>query len=243
MNKTKSTGIRVDHRKQNVAHWNERTEKAWADFRFNQPYAKGLGRLKREVLEKTNFDPTTLWQWGTMQAMAVIEILKRVEKTFQAEGQKLVLDSLRAVGYDIGRQITEGTSIPADMTDAEWISFYATVINTIAYASLESPEIVDGQRANFHIDWCPHQDHYTAFDCRVQRYFVQGMIEAARDFAHAQGRDIHWDVMFQKTIPAGAETCLFHMHRSDGESGERWQKYTRLIEKKALARSDSPPDA
>ena len=34
------------------------------------------------MLGKTDFDPATLWQWGTMQAMALIETLKEVEKTF-----------------------------------------------------------------------------------------------------------------------------------------------------------------
>jgi len=62
-----------------MAHWEHRPEPRWKEFRFNQPYAKGLARLREEVLGKTDFDPATLWQWGTMQAMAVIEILKAAE--------------------------------------------------------------------------------------------------------------------------------------------------------------------
>src|SRR6185436_4803315 len=65
-----------------MPHWEHRPEPKWQKFQFNQPYAKGLKRLKEEVLAKTDFDPTTLWQWGTMQAMALIEILKSAEKTF-----------------------------------------------------------------------------------------------------------------------------------------------------------------
>jgi hypothetical protein len=30
-------------------------------------------------------------------------------------------------------------------------------------------------RCAFDILWCPHQDRYTAFDCRIQRFFVEGM--------------------------------------------------------------------
>ena len=59
-----------------MKHWEHRPEKSWKEFTINQPYAKGLARLREEVLAKTDFDPATLWQWGTMQAMAVIEILK-----------------------------------------------------------------------------------------------------------------------------------------------------------------------
>src|SRR5262249_36946921 len=124
-----------------MAHWEHRQEVAWQKFQFNQPYEKGLKRLKEEVLAKTDFDPATLWQWGTMQAMAIIEVLKACEQQFGAAGQQLVCEALRKVGLDIGRQVLKGTKKPDDMTTAEFVSFYATVINRIVYASLEAPNI------------------------------------------------------------------------------------------------------
>ncbi len=222
------------HNNLSVKHWEKRPEANWEKFEFNQPYQKGLERLQEQVLSKTNFDPATLWQWGTMQAMAIIEILKTLESRFGREGQQAVFESLRRVGYDVGRQITAGTTIPEEMGTAEWISFYATVVNRVAYASLETPAIENKQKANFHIDWCPHQDHYRAFDCRVQRYFVQGMIEAAMDFAKSQGREDVWDVAFRATIPSGSETCYFEIFRGDPEESGKWSDYTCLIEEKAL---------
>jgi hypothetical protein len=39
-----------------MSHWQHRPEPAWEKFEFNQPYAKGLKRLKEEVLAKTDFD-------------------------------------------------------------------------------------------------------------------------------------------------------------------------------------------
>lgn len=228
--------MKSKHDDLSARHWEKRLENKdkWEKFEFNQPYAKGLSRLKKDVLEKTNYDPAVLWQWGTMQAMAIIEILKAVEKKFDKEGQQLIFECLKKIGYDIGRQITEGTTIPKDMTDTEWISFYATIINRIAYASLESPEIKTKDMADFHIDWCPHQDHYKAFDCRVQRYFVQGMMDAATDYVRTQGREGVWDVSFKTTIPAGAETCLFVLEKGDPEKTRKWAEYTQIIEKKAL---------
>jgi hypothetical protein len=213
-----------------MAHWEHRKEAKWKDFEFKQPYAKGLARLKEEVLAKTDFDPATLWQWGTMQAMALIEMLKENERTFGEEGQKAAYRALRRTGYDVGRQILEGTTIPEDMTDAEFTSFFATVINRIAYASLEDPKIDDEGQASFHILWCPHQDHYEAFDCRVQRYFVQGMIDAAQDHAKRFG----FQVRFDYTIPAGAETCHFTMWQASDEEREQWALLTEKLERKAL---------
>ena len=135
------------------------------------------------MLAKTDFDPATLWQWGTMQAMALIGVLKAAEAQFGEEGQKMVCDALRDIGLDVGRQILDGVELPPEITEAEFVSFYATVINRIAYASLEEPQIDGDGQVTFDIVWCPHQDHYGAFDCRVQRYFVQGMIDAAREHA------------------------------------------------------------
>jgi hypothetical protein len=221
------------HARDGSRHWEKRTEDGWRDFRFNQPYESGL-KILREVLSNTNLDPATLWQWGTMQAMALIEILKAAERVFGREGQEMVLDCLRRVGYDIGKQITENTAIPDTMSSSEWMSFFATVVNRIVYSSLESPRIVDDQSVDFHIDWCPHQSHYSAFYCRVQRYFVQGMIDAAQEFLKKQGREEVWDVEFKTTIPAGADTCHFVIQKGSPEERRKWEEYTRELERKAL---------
>ena len=213
-----------------MAHWEHRPEEKWKRFQYNQPYAKGLKRLREEVLAKTDFEPATLWQWGTMQAMALIEILRAAEKAFGEAGQKMVQDSMQKIGLDVGRQILAGTTIPEDMTEAEFVSFYATVINRIAYASLEAPRIDSEQKATFDILWCPHQDHYGAFDCRVQRYFVQGMIDAAREYGNRFG----FEVRFDSTIPSGSQTCHFTMWEASAGEKAQWEQYTRTLEKKAL---------
>ena len=213
-----------------MAHWEHRPEAKWRQFQFNQPYAKGLKQLKEEVLAKTDFDPATLWQWGTMQAMALIEVLKLCEATFGDEGQKVVFAALRKIGMDVGRQLLAGTKVPAGLTEAEFLSFYATVINRIVYASLEDPRIDSAEQVSFHILWCPHQDHYGAFDCRVQRYFVQGMLDAAKDFWGGMGFQLRFDY----TIPAGAETCHFVFWKAPETEQAQWQAYTETLERKAL---------
>ncbi|MCC6667236.1 MAG: hypothetical protein IT375_26050 [Polyangiaceae bacterium] len=216
-----------------MAHWKNRPEPNWEKFQFKQPYAKGLARLRTDVLAKTDFDPAVLWQWGTMQAMALIGVLKAAESRFGAEGQKLVYDALYRVGHDVGRQVLDGFEWPEGMTEAEFVSFYATVINRIAYASLEAPRIDGDEQVSFDILWCPHQDHYGAFDCRVQRYFVQGMIDAAREVSAGFG----FEVRFDSTIPSGAATCHFTLWKPTADEKSAWQETTRLIDEKALARA------
>lgn len=195
--------------------------------------------MKEEVLAKTDFDPATLWQWGTMQAMALIEVLKSCEKTYGEEGQRIVRDALGRIGYDVGRQILDGAELPEDLEENELMSFFATVVNRIAYASLEAPRIDDEGKgkATFDILWCPHQDHYGAFDCRVQRYFVQGMLDA---FAEATGKR-GWTVRFDTTIPAGAPTCHFTMWRPTDAERAQWEKDTARMELKALRLSKGAP--
>lgn len=214
-----------------MAHWEHRDEPKWKAFQFNQPYAKGLKRLKEDVLAKTDFDPATLWQWGTMQAMALVGVLEAAEQAYGHDGQRMVGDAIGKIGLDVGRQILAGTVVPEDMTESEFFSFYATIINRIAYASLEAPVIDAADKVTFDIIWCPHQDHYGAFDCRIQRYFVRGMIEAAQE--HALGRG--WQVKFDSTIPAGATTCHFTLWKGDPDD-PAWNQYTQLLEAKALTR-------
>lgn len=224
------SAVRATRYAPGMAHWEHRPEARWREFKFNQPYAKGLKRLREDVLAKTDFDPATLWQWGTMQAMALIEILRSAEATFGDEGQAMVFAALRKIGKDIGHQILDGVELPPDLTEAEFVSFYATVINRIVYASLEDPRIDAEDRATFDIVWCPHQDHYGAFDCRVQRYFVQGMIDAAREVTSR----FDFEVRFDTTIPSGSHTCHFTMWRPADDERDAWAAKTKLIEAKAL---------
>ena len=77
-----------------------------------------------------------------MQAMALIEVLEDLRGAVRrATGSRPSTTRCTASGLDVGRQILAGTTKPDDMSEAEFFSFYATVINRIAYASLEAPKI------------------------------------------------------------------------------------------------------
>ncbi|MEJ5186499.1 MAG: hypothetical protein WHT46_05405 [Candidatus Geothermincolales bacterium] len=212
-----------------MSHY-QRDEEGWQKFNFNWPYAEGLRRLREKVLAREDFDPAVLWIWGTMQARAVVRILDECEARLGEMGQAAVARALVEVGKEIGSQIIEGVEIPADLSQAELASFCATVINCIVYASLERPRIESEDRVSFEILWCPHQDVYSAFDCRVQRYLVQGMLEALKE----RGLLGDWQVRFTSTIPAGAPTCRFELYRASREDLSDWEEYTQSLERKAL---------
>jgi hypothetical protein len=113
-------------------------------------------------------------------AVGLIEALKSVEERFGAEGHDVVRAALSRVGDRIVDEMSDGVEAPPDATPAEMTSLIASWINEVCYASIEKPRVEDSEHADFDIHYCPHEDVYGAFDCRVQRYFVEGMIAAGR---------------------------------------------------------------
>ena len=130
----------------------------------------------------------------------------------------------------MGRQILDVIEKPPGVSEAVTVSFFASVINRIAYASLEAPRIDCEDQVSFDIIWCPHQDCYSAFDCRVQRNFVQGMLDAAEE----RGWLSDWQVRFTQTIPEGSETCRFVIWRAEDREKSEWKEYSERLDAKAL---------
>jgi len=173
--------------------------------------------------------------WGTMQAKAVLNILKAVEETFGEAGQAIVRKAINKAGYEAAEGLIRNSTFPDDLTDIELLSYIVTGVNCVLYASLEKPWITSEDRCEFDILWCPHQDVYTAFDCRVQRYFVEGMIEAME--ANGFGRAIP---MVDKLIPKGAECCHFVVDRAQADDTTNpWHTYSEKLARKALEKIEA----
>ena len=118
----------------------------------------------------------------------------------------------------------------ASATPAEVTSLMASWINEVCYASIEKPRVEDAEHADFDIHYCPHEDVYGAFDCRVQRYFVEGMIAAGRrHFGHGM-----FDVSFTSTIPSGSSVCHFDMFPKQGDANDAWNDYSARLRERAL---------
>ena len=208
-----------------------RKEEMWKKTKLGEPFKKALERFRADVIPRSDFDPTSLLQFGLFMSMAVINILQEVEKKLGNNGQKVVVDALIKTGYSMGNQILEDIQIPSEISDIELMSFLATIVNTQAWTSIEDPRIDNEELCSFDIIWCPLQDVYKAFDCRVQRYLVQGIINAFRDSGVLQHE---YQVEFKKTIPAGAETCLFQITKKNPDEKDKWEEYSKSLEKKAL---------
>jgi len=218
-------------KKRGILKGGDRKEASWNRTKLGEPFKKALNKFKNDVLPRKDFDPTSLLQFGLFMSMAVINILKEVEKKLGKEGQEVIIEALTKTGYNIGNQILEDIQLPAEITDIELMSFLATIINTQAWTSVEDPRIDNEDQCSFDIIWCPLQEVYNAFDCRVQRYLVQGIINSFRDSGVL---DNDYQVEFTSTIPAGADTCLFKITKKKQNESDKWEGYSKILERRAL---------
>lgn len=208
-----------------------RKEATWKKTKLGEPFKEALDRFRIDVLNRNDFDATSLLQFGLFMSMAVINILKESEKKLGREGQKVVIDALIKTGYNMGNQILENIQLPTEISDIELMSFLATIINTQAWTSIEDPHIDKEDQCSFDIIWCPLQDVYKAFDCRVQRYLVQGIMNAFRDSGNLKS---DYQIEFKSTIPAGANTCHFIITKKEPNEQDKWESYSKDLENKAL---------
>jgi hypothetical protein len=162
-------------------------------------------------------------------AVGLIGILTAVEERFGAEGHDAARGALRRVGARVVEEMIEGVEFPSDLSKTEATSLFASWINEVVYASIEKPRVA-GDRADFDIHYCPHEDVYGAFDCRVQRYLVEGMLEAGRRLFG----DGELDVAFATTIPSGAATCHFDIVPRPAGGRDAWIDYSNRLRERAL---------
>ncbi|MFX1596584.1 MAG: hypothetical protein ACFFBK_11035, partial [Promethearchaeota archaeon] len=56
-----------------------REEKNWNRIKFGEPFKKALDRFRENVQNRSDFDSTSLLQFGLFMSMAVINTLKENE--------------------------------------------------------------------------------------------------------------------------------------------------------------------
>ncbi|MCA1832910.1 MAG: hypothetical protein ABR548_00565 [Actinomycetota bacterium] len=193
------------------------------------PFADAVQGFRDKALANPQYDPASTFVWGQMMAVGLIEMLKAVEERFGADGHDAAKEALRRVGERITKEMLDGVEVPPELSAPEVASLFASWINEVAYASIEKPNVSD-TGADFDIHYCPHEDVYGAFDCRVQRYFVQGMLDAGK----AVFGDNGFDVEFKTTIPSGSHTCHFDIFPAGGEAGAVWSGYSDRLRDRAL---------
>ena len=206
-----------------------RQEESYKRVRLELPFPEAVENFRQATKDREDFDPAVVFVWGTIQATAVLNILKAAEETFGQAGQEIVRKALNQAGYEAMAALIERSEFPDDLDRIELMSYLATAVNTVLYASLEKPWSVSKESYEFDILWCPHQDRYTAFDCRVQRYIVEGMIQAMED----QGKGGMTPVC-EKLIPHGADCCHFSVRPYEEGDNNPWHIYSEELARRAL---------
>jgi predicted hydrocarbon binding protein len=202
-------------------------------IRLSRHFATSTRKLREMALSREDYDPARLFKWGQMMALAVVRMMEGAERNFGAKGQKIMARILTDLGREIGREVLQSWEIGPGKQEIEAISAFVTYVNEEVWASPEIPRVVSDRECTCDILWCPHQDHYKPFDCRVQRYIVQGLLEA---FQEKTG--IAADARFTQIIPKGAKTCRFEIRLlPPGEKEREWAKYSSGLEEKALKRN------
>jgi hypothetical protein len=196
------------------------------------PFQKAVDNFRSKALRRKDYDPATLFVWGQLMSLGVLRLVKAMEERFGAEGQEVCRLALNKLAKDVFLEMASGIEIPPDITPVELASLVTTWINEVLYASIEEPFVKSEQEAGFHIHYCPHQDVYRSFDCRVQRYFVEGILQAAREL---WGTKAIFNASFRYGIPQGYDTCLFDIALKEGEE-DSWREYTEKLQQRALKR-------
>lgn len=217
-----------------MAEEGETHEEKWerAGVKLARHFAASTWKMREKALSRGDYDPGRLYKWGQMMALAVIQMLEGVEKCFGEKGQEVIAEALTDLGRKIGREVLQALEVAPGVREIEIISAYVTYINEEIWASPEIPQVTNDEECICDILWCPHQDHYKPFDCRVQRYLVQGLLEA---FQERTG--IMVDARFTQIMPKGAETCRFEVRRlPEGTKEREWTGYSAELARKALQR-------
>ncbi len=200
---------------------------------LSRHFEESTRRLRQEALSREDYDPARLFKWGQMMALAVLRMTEAAERHFGAQGQGVMAQVLVELGREIGREVLRDFEMAPGTREIEAISALTTYMNEEIWASPEVPQILSDDMCVCDILWCPHQDHYRPFDCRVQRYIVQGLLDA---FQEKTG--IAADAWFTQIIPKGAKTCRFEMRRLPPGERRRWTDYTAQLANRALKRAE-----
>ena len=188
-------------------------------------------KLREKAFSREDYDPARLFKWGQMMALAVVRMMEGTEKAFGAKGQEIMNQVLVDLGREIGREVLNNYAAARGTKEIEAISKFVTYVNEEVWASPEIPKVLSDSECICDVLWCPHQDHYKPFDCRVQRYIVQGLLEA---FQEKTG--IVVDARFTQIIPKGAETCRFEVRILPKGEGREWTHYSSELAQRALKR-------
>ena len=89
-----------------------RKEESYAGVKLGTPYEKAVENFRRAIEGREDFDPAVLFVWGTMQAKAVLNILKAAEEMFGEAGQAMVRKAINKAGYEAAEGLAQELDLP-----------------------------------------------------------------------------------------------------------------------------------
>jgi hypothetical protein len=200
---------------------------------YRVPFAIAFEALKGQLERSSHHRLDGLVTSGKELGSTVLDLFKAVERELGAPGQAACSDAMVEVGHEIGKQVLFDRKFTLADRTIENLANYVSWLNYYPYASPEIERIDDSNSYTLDVHWCPVQDLYKAFDCRVMRYLMEGHLKAAND----HGLD-NYDMRCIRTMPDGAETCQFTMWGVAPEVKNAWFDYTAMINAKALKHAE-----
>ena len=215
--------------------WGERRKK----LSLRWPYEKSAELVRDKALSRPEFDPAVLAVWGQVQANMLLELTKAIEGRFGAAGQEMYRQAFSKVGRDVATQMLDGVELPQDLSAIELVSLFFTWMNEVPRASIEESSIDSPDECSFHIHYCPYEAYFGKFDCRINRYLFEGMLEVAHERLGLDG--CRYDMLFDYSVQQGRASCHFRISRQLPGAPDSWREYSDLLQRNALERARAEP--
>jgi hypothetical protein len=211
--------------------------------------------LRNRALEgviEQGYDPVSVsaavLKWGQTMAVVLLKVVKAVEREFGERGQEVCRNVFLEHGMEMGREIGEHLKplLPERMDRTNLIETWLRIISWVnrnIWASPDSFRTLNENEGYFDILWCPHQDIYTARDCRIQRWLVSGIMtgigsslveEMERRYSGDLSEFFNVNLEVTDLIPRGAKTCHFRVWRRREGEEDTWQKHSQYLERREL---------
>jgi len=211
--------------------------------------------LLERVVKEGGHDPlsvaASVLRWGQMMAVVLLNTVKAVEREFGEKGQALCKNVFLEHGMKVGREISKYLLplLPERIDRSNLIETWLKMISWVnrnIWASPDEIKVVSEEEGYFDILWCPHQDIYTARDCRIQRWIVSGIMAGIgeslfEEFERRSSGDPSelFEINLQVTdlIPRGAKTCHFRVWKRKKGEENVWEKHSEYLEKREVGKS------
>lgn len=206
-------------------------------------------KFLEDIKDDAEFEPISVLKWGQIMATILLNTVKAVEKKFGRKGQRICKNVSFNYGVQLGQESSKFLKplLPEKIDESNQVETWLNILswmNRNIYASPDAVKLINKDEGYFDIIWCPHQDIYSARDCRIQRWvvsgFMTGVISSLHDILQERysGADfsnfLNMNVEVTELIPKGAKTCHFRVWKRKKGEDQVWEKYSKHLEDREM---------